>query len=308
MLLLCSSLFYNKNSQVFAWGEKEKCVVDPVIETKYAEFPKGKIPIGETTDETEDFAQKIIDELENIYNEGTAEVEEALAERDEAELEIEAAWKLIDLTGPDSCKDCADTPCDPGDCNCIEIEGICVKCSCTPCTGEPCPMNEINNTYNEIENHYNNIEDYYNSLEPRPQNIADSTERIINLIEAENLSDEDPNRWKILNKLLNSRVKLEECLIGYEFALKETKTNMRTLSCEIALDKIYLGELNILGYFEDKIIPFPHCYPYYASETSMFKEFIEENIQPICETNKDSLECREAIRDFMDNYFCCEGK
>ena len=120
---------------------------------------------------------------------------------------------------------------------------------------------------------------------------------ITDLITVSNLLPDDPNRWKILNKLLNSRVKLEECITGYGFAIKESKVKMRVLSCEIALDKIYLGEFNILGYFEDKISPFPHCYPYNTA-----------SVKPICERNKDSLECREAIKNLMDNYFCCEGE
>lgn len=85
---------------------------------------------------------------------------------------------------------------------------------------------------------------------------------------------------------------------------------MRTLSCGTALDKIVLGDLMILGYFEDKMNPFPHCYPYNTEEA-----------KPKCEINKDGRctrdatgeceggkECQDLIDDLTDNWFCCEGE
>ena len=112
-----------------------------------------------------------------------------------------------------------------------------------------------------------------------------------------------PNRWQIINKLLNARIKLEECITGYGFVMKELKTKMRLLSCELALDKIYLGELTVIGFFEDIHSPWPHCYPYNGVyKGSEYEEFFDE-----CVSNKDSPECRNRIQDYMDNYFCCEG-
>ena len=308
-----ATFYFPEEKKAFA-GISGKCVVDPVIETRFAEFPKGKIPIGETTDEAELFAQKIIDELEIIYFQVISEAREALLMRDEAELEIDEVRHLINLTSPgsdntqDCVHNCTNVPCacdcicnSCGSCGCCGED--CTPCltrycpSCNFCSGFPCPLGSINSVYGKIENHFDNIKNYYNTLKDRPQNILNSYNRFIDLIEAKNLLPDDPNRWKIINKFLNSRVKLEECVTGYGFAIKETKTKMRVLSCEMILDKIYLGELNVLGYFEDKITPFPHCYPYNTSA-----------VKPICEKNKDSLECREAIKDLMDNYFCCEGE
>ena len=324
LFCLFMSLFYNENREIFASGE---CVVDPAMETRYAEFPKGKIPIGEAVDEAELLAQKIIDEQEIIDFQITSMRDESLLMREEARLQINQAWRLIDLTSPganntqDCVNNCTDVPCTCscgcsgcGDCNCSTDEDGVETCdtfyclSCNPCTGSPCPLASITNAYNQIKNRFENIETYYNILKDRPAIISNSKDRISDLTNVENLLPDDPNRWQILNKLLNSRVKLEECLTGYGSAIQEIKTKMRVLSCEIALDKIYLGELNIIGYFEDKITPFPHCYPYYPSETALYKDFIELSIQPICETNKDSLECQKAIRSFMNNYFCCEGE
>ena len=274
LLLLFAILLYNENREVFAWGEKEKCVVDPVIEDGFPEMERGKIPIGEAADEAELLAQMLIDEMEIII--------------DELPKEIEAGTILANL--PEKCW-CA-TDCE----SYMKVNEAACTCECV-CSGSACPPDFIAL-----------IEQQVNIIKSSHAEIVKAAERIVNLILAENLLPDDPNRWQILNKLLNSRVKLEECITGYRIPLKEVMTKMRVLSCEIALDKIYLGELNILGYFEDKITPFPHCYPYYPSKTASYKRFIEENIQPICEKNKDSLECREAVRDFMDNYFCCEGE
>ncbi len=329
LFCLFISLFYNENREIFASGE---CVVDPTIEIRHAEFPKGKIPIGEAVDEAELLAQKIIDEQEIIFFQIISMRDEALSMREEARLEINEAWRLIDLTSPgtNNSQDCVNNCPDACTSDCRKTTGECCEeecetsgdppettcwcvlwwkyCKCQTCEGFPCNFGSITNAYNQIENHSGNIESYYNILKDRPAIISNPKDRISDLTNVQNLLPDDPNRWEILNKLLNSRVKLEECLTGYGSVIQEIKTKMKVLSCETALDKIYLGELNIIGYFEDNITPFPHCYPYYASETALYKQFIEENIQPICETNKDSLECQEAIRSFMNNYFCCEGE
>jgi len=323
-LFLCASLFYNENREVFALGKKEKCVVDPTIEIRHAEFPKGKIPIGETTDEAELFAQKIIDEGEIIDTQIISMRDEALLMREKARLEIDKAWQLIDLTspGPNKLQDCVNNCPDVCKSKCIrrlimppipclwDIDGNPIdwrwRCSCQTCTGSPCPFESINSTYNQINNRYINIENFYNTLKDRPEIISDSKERIIDLVEVrtENLLDDDPNRWKLLNKLLNSRVKLEECITGYRIPLKEAMTKMRVLSCEIAVRKKYRGDLMILGYFEDVLNPVPHCYPYTT-----------DSARPWCEKNPSSLEClnetrntEDETKNLMDNYFCCEGE
>ena len=324
LLFLCASLFYNKNREIFASGE---CVVDPTIEVRHAEFPKGKIPIGEAVDEAELFAQKIIDEEEIIYFQITSMRDEALSMREEARLEINEAWRLIDLTSPgtNNSQDCVSNCPDACTSICKKTTGGCCKkkcktsgdppkttcwcvawwkyCTCQTCTGSPCPFGSITNAYNQIKNRSENIESYYNTLKDRPAIISSSKDRISDLTNVQNLLPDDPNRWQILNKLLNSRVKLEECITGYRIPLKEAMTKMRALSCEIAVRKKYRGDLMILGYFEDVLNPVPHCYPYTT-----------DSAKPWCEKNPSSLECLNETRNredesknLMDNYFCCEG-
>lgn len=337
-LFLFPNLAYHQYNKVFA---QDKCTVEPAVEIRFAEFPKGEIPIGETVDETELFSQEVINELENIYNEADSIKNNALATRDEAEAQINEAedeidvvqnsqipkvQELIDLTseGFDNTRDCVHscpvvctTSCKTGGgCGtcCAGDPPVCVTCKwwkyCKTCSGTPCPSGAIISAYNNIDNyynsalgyynnvvaHYNNIVNYYNGIVVSLGKIPNYLTKFTDLIEAKNLLADDPNRWEILNKLLNSRVKLRECITGYGFTLSEIKTKMEVLSCDIAVDKKDLGELIISGYFEDKVSPFPHCYPYNTPAA-----------KPICEKNKNSLECREETKDLMDNYFCCEG-
>ncbi|MCK4355239.1 hypothetical protein KAW43_02770 [Candidatus Parcubacteria bacterium] len=272
--------YSNENAKVFAFlGKETKCVVDPVIEKKFLGTERGKIPIGEAVDEAEDFAQKIIDEM-NIINSNLTN-------------EINAGNELVWLPEQCECKRCTSSMetdilrCQwewttgsglnekTHSCSCITQH----NCKCV-CSGDVCPFGEI--------------EGKIDIIQEADSNIQKSLERIIDLIDAKNLLPGDPDRWNVLNKLLNSRVKMEECIIGYDSALDAPRAKMNLLSCRIALDRIYLHKLNIAGYFEDNISPFPHCYPFIADNT----------IKSICIENKDSKECREAIKDYMDNYFC----
>ena len=309
------SLFYNENREIFASGE---CVVDPAMETRYAEFPKGKIPIGEAVDEAELLAQKIIDEQEIIDFQIPSMRDEALLMREEARLQINQAWRLIDLTSPGTNRfqDCVNNCPDACTSDCEITTGSCCKeecetsgdppettcwcvawwkyCICQTCEGFPCNLGDIRSANNQIKNHSENIETYYNTLKDRPAIISNSKDRISDLTNVQNLLPDDPNRWEILNKLLNSRVKLEECITSYGL------TEETVLSCKIALDKMYtLENLNISGYFEDKATIYPHCYPYTI-----------DAVKSVCIDSIDGSqhgECQDLIKDFMDNYFCCEG-
>ncbi len=329
LLSLSATLFYNTNREIFAWGQKEKCVVDPFKENKFTQekIEKGKIPIGETTDETELFAEKLIIELDKIYNKGITIKDKTLSMRDEAEAEIDEAWCLLFFTSKDNNHGCVDNcpavpcscscSCNPsGDCDCDENGENCdinYSLSCGDCNSvnHPCrEISKINSIFAQITTHSINITNNYTNVETNYNTMICPCKKFIKLIEVKNLLPNDPNRWKITNKLLNSRSKLEQCLTGYGFPIQEGKVKMRTLSCRIALDKIVLGDLVILGFFEDQITDYPHCYPYYLPDDSVspLKDAIRNNVLPKCKQGPNSNDCLDAREFYMDNWFCCEGE
>ncbi len=321
------SLDNKENKEIYA---KETCVVDANIKDG---FEIGKIPIGEAVDEAELFSQEIINEMENIYNEGLTQIDEVVLEEAEIDLQIEKVNELVGLTGPgsDNSNNCVDNsvnvPCNcysscyaSGECDCHYIGGgdhrrlVCSAFYSLTCPGEcsgsdPCPMGDINNIYNEIASYSNTALNYYNEVKEIYNKISGSNIKIKNmvgLIDLESEEDEEDidleslednlNRWKILNKFINAREKLElgKCI------LKDPKAKNKILSCETALFNIYvLRTLDTSGYFQDfspLLSRYPYCYPY-----------ISEKVKPICKitANVFSNECREARKELMDNYFCC---
>ena len=183
-------LFYNQNKEVLA-QETPK-------ETEIRHFEVGvEIPVGKVIDDTEELSEKILAEMENIFDNGL--------------LEIERARALSPL--PENCKasncsseaeeiECCSCSCQPipktygiliaqnGDGNGGDGEGDevedgdecipvcwCCGCECSDCSGIPCPYDEmdiqikginqakginqvkgINQAYDQISNSYENLE------------------------------------------------------------------------------------------------------------------------------------------------------
>lgn len=302
ILLSFNFLFYNQNRGVSAQGlvaqePEEKCVIDPAVENG---FERGKIPIGELVDYAELYAATTSSFINDMIENAQAAADAAYDKKTDQDL--------YDL--PPKCK-CLEK-CTPVCYNCVWFI-VCLYCSCR-CEGECCPpeiairVNEIKDAYDKIETANNNIA----NLVTAEGKITDEYGNEIDIPDA-------LNRWKLLNALTNSRNKLEECILGYGKVLKPAMTRMTLLDCEIALDKIYTGKLVILFGF-DKFIDEGHpeqsnlcfenlapersdlCYPYNS------KQFLNDDQRKICKQNKDSPQCREIIKDLMQNFFCCEGK
>ena len=252
--------------------EKRKNTIDPVLEAKFLIIERGKIPIGECVDEAEDLAQKIMDQMDIID--------------ENLEKEISAGDELVWLPEDCKCANCktkCEEECDKKclenckgkDCNCA-----CCTYECANCSGDVCPFDEI--------------EEKVDAIQEADDKIQEAGQKIKDLVEAENLTKCDPDRWKILNKLRNSRYKMEECVRGFESALKHPRVEVNFLSCRAAMDEIESGGLVLLGYFENNISDYPFCYPYTANT----------DIREICKTNRDSDDCHIPTKPYMDNYFC----
>jgi len=142
---------------------------------------------------------------------------------------------------------------------------------------------------------YNFCNERINSLPGYYQTIENVIAKMDDLMSAKKLEEGDMNKCPILEKLTNSREKLETCITGYGSAVKEGMTKMRTFSCQEGLDLVYLGKLIVLPDF-----PWLGCYPFtsqYLSATGTIE----------CAKNKDSITCQTEINNFLDNYYCCEG-
>jgi len=94
-------------------GIQEKCAINSKIEK---EMMKGLIPVGETVDATEKFAQDVI----NILSQISAETQKT----------IEKAIELSAL--PEKC-DCSWGCSNHSDCRCVPSSESCTSCSCSSC-------------------------------------------------------------------------------------------------------------------------------------------------------------------------------
>ena len=191
---------------------------------------------------------------------------------------------------------------------CCSILGChCNYCYCTTCSGcDVCPSAEISIRINATAG------DFYKTCEKNPWSvpccsigninlrITDSFNKINNLIECESDIPDDPNRWKILNKLIDSREKFEKCIKGYSFVKKENKQPEQLFSCDMILREKYVNKTAILGYFEKKENKYPHCYPFTIEV---------QDDDPECKNNLTD-KCYNKIVNMgrMDNYFCCKGE
>ncbi|MEA3295599.1 MAG: hypothetical protein U9Q27_00440 [Patescibacteria group bacterium] len=188
----------------------------------------------------------------------------------------------------------------------------CNGCYCTTCnSGEVCPNDQITIRIKITDDYATCEEIAYAGTGFNPcysigninLRITDSFNKIDNLIEVKNLVEgdplipDDPNRWKILNKLIDSREKFEQCITGYGFIKKQNKIQEQIFSCDMILREKYVNKTAILGYFGND---FPHCYPF------------------TIETQKDDSKCKNGFTNqcfeeiikmkLMDNYFCCKGE
>jgi hypothetical protein len=107
---------------------------------------------------------------------------------------------------------------------------------------------------------------------------------------------DDLNRCPILDKLSLSRKKMDDCSTGFGTPVKEDMTKMRTFSCQLGLDLVYLKKLIILPDFS-----YVGCYPFTS-------RYLSNTGKKECSKNKDGSVCQKEIGDLMDNYYCCEGE
>jgi len=148
----------------------------------------------------------------------------------------------------------------------------------------------------KAKNEYGFCNEKLDNLPGYTQIIDNVIEKMDNLMNSKKLEEGDINKCPILEKLNSSREKLEKCITGFGLPVKEGMTKMRVLSCQSALDLVYLGKLVILPDF-----PYVGCYPFTS-------QYLSATGTRECPKNKDSNLCLKEINNFLDNYYCCEGQ
>ncbi len=247
--------------------------------------------------------------------------------------------------GPSSTVDCVDecwrvctsdcTPKDTGKC-CKEVcktvtvgkkkkkKCHCVKntykCICETCHGTVCPRGKILTAYNKVESHYSSSYNYYKAAVAYFDAVSTDHSDIFaslrtlptykdNFIKAVLTPDKVLFRCKILDKLNIARERLQKCFTGFSFASKEGKIKNRVFGARMGLHLEYSGKLVILPNFPIPAKAYnasacspPSClnaYPYNSEELSAGE-------RQACYKNKDSSDCWDAIKDYLEDYYCCQ--
>ena len=251
--------------------------------------------------------------------------------------------QLIDLTskGPNNTVDCVDecwrvctsdcTPKDTGKCcerkKCKKKDKTkcpCKKntynCHCKTCRGTVCPIAKIDTAYNKVASHYSSSHNYYNSAVGYFNAVSTDHSDIVtslgtlptykdNFIKAVLTQERVLFRCKILDKLNIARERLQKCFTGFSFASKEGKIKNRVFGARMGLHLEYSGKLVILPNFPIPAKAYnastcspPSClnaYPYNSEE-------LNAGEKQTCYKNKDSSDCWDAIKDYLEDYYCCQ--
>jgi len=298
IVLVFSNLLFPSDKDISAQEEKEliqelaeKCLIDPEIRNG---FEAGKIPVGELVDYSELFGKEVLKNLNIIVS--------------NTQAAINNSDKLCDLSEEFKCENC-------------EIE--CKK----ECEEEPDEEgNEICwivcwcDNFNALMAKANG---YVSAIERNLDKIIDADANIYDLAHAEGpLVAANPplNRWKLATTLVDSRNKLENCLMGYARVIRTESIAATLLNCMIALDRINLANLLVVPGFNkfpskqgelyeelcfDELapeIPSEVCYPYNS------EYWLNEDQRNICKQNKDGSDCYKTMKDLMYNFFCCIGE
>jgi hypothetical protein len=124
----------------------------------------------------------------------------------------------------------------------------------------------------------------------------------------------DENRFTLLDTLNVSRSRLNQCVQGFGQAYKEAATSTYLFTCEQGITAQKLGSLLILPEFPPHnsvldtpdILPNPdttwNCYPFNSSR-------LNASQKTDCFNNKDKgSECQAYIKNYMNDFYCCQGK
>jgi hypothetical protein len=173
---------------------------------------------------------------------------------------------------------------------------ICSSCSCTTCTQSSgtsiCPFSTFASKKAKMVITKNSIN-------------AD-LQRVADLISSQNLSDTDPNRANLLNKLSVSRQRMQSCVSGYGFYDKSEGVQSIFFSSEEGMTYTKLEQLIVSpGFPYPPVSDYLNAYPFNSNSlTAEQRNICAQNFTG--EKGSDGvLKCQDFIKDTMDDYYCC---
>lgn len=303
---------------------------DPEPDSRY---PRELIPIGDAVDDSELFAQLILDELNKTDEDLTTSIN-AVFDIEKSDDKKSQPCVLHFL--PEGCM-CNDNPDDiwgithcskelqGTDCECCEpvyndegertdCDGWWCRCGTCVCVNHdhPCPMEQPDKC---------NFKFHLGQITDARTNTSESFDKVTDLVEVENLEQDDPDRHEALTMLSQSRDKMQNCLMGFEDVAKEKMNFQGVIGCSLALDLVKLGQLKIEPGFpipnynncyppEFSVPDLPNvqnsCYPYSHKDLS-------DDAKEACLTDQDSDKCQQEVNNIgnnggMNNFFCVEAK
>lgn len=289
LTLYCPNSNTRKAQQLLSRSFLEKGVVDPMTEQG---FKIGTMDLGTMTDNAEAYVKQLTEELKIVVRKSTPEVVCPSYDKNQPTNQC----KLFNLPPRCLCNTGVITTqggsgCGPGcftthGCRCNDC-GKCPGCPCSTCNApslemDPCPLSVIFKRRDETE--------YW--FEQEERSIKPKTDHIINLIEAENLKPTDYDRRELIAQLRDSTLKFEKCIPGFGATAKGNMSAMELHSCLMILDLMNLQKVSISPEFNG-------CYPYNSPNLTAAE-------QNACAGNLDSVECRNAVKNMMQDFFCIE--
>jgi len=159
-----------------------------------------------------------------------------------------------------------------------------------------------NGYYNAAVGNFNAISTDYNNILTGLGRLPTHQNNFLNEVEV-------LKRCKILDKLNLARERLQKCFTGFSFASKEGKIRNRVFGARTGLHLEYSGKLVILPDFPIPAAAYNattchpgsclNAYPYNSGE-------LTSNQRKACYNNKDSSDCWDAIKNYLEDYYCCQ--
>lgn len=116
------------------------------------------------------------------------------------------------------------------------------------------------------------------------------------------------SRFSLVEKLRDSRKKLNSCVNGYSFPYKQNLSKSFVFNCLEGISHQTIDNLVILPEFpypSTKNAKYQNCYPYNSVDlTADQKNKCFENIYRVGDISDPG--CQMIVDDYMDNYYCCK--
>ncbi len=283
-----ATFYFNRNYNTksdYPITPNQTCTVEPKKENG---IPEGMIPIGETSDQSEDLILKINGALNSMFS----QIENA------AKVALNDSDSMFNLPEQCKCSNCKNKM--------VELESMCCascgrlfakyKCILAMCTtGE-----DISSSTRVCP--YATYSSKMVAMGLAKDGAQAAAKRATDLINSENLQETDPNRTHLLDKLTISRNKFNRCVQGFSLPYKGDLAKTRVFGCQEGLDLIQIDKLTIQPDYLDPVLPDRwNCYPFNSDNLTAAQ-------RETCFTNKDSPACQQSVYATMDNYYCCKSR